>query len=569
MGSKINVLPESVMRRIAAGEVVERPASVVKELIENSIDAGATSISLYIKGSGIDLICVTDNGEGMSQEDALICCKKHATSKISNYEDLERVTTMGFRGEALSSIAAVSRMEITTRTDDEQEATRIYIEAGRIGEVSKVAANRGTKIVVKDLFGNVPARRKFLKSPATELRHIVSVFRRISIAFPEIDFSLFVEDQKTLDLRKSSLKERLKELITEHNFKRLIHFDSQFSGIRIKGYISRFEHSGKSRTNQMIFLNNRYIVSKSLTHGILSAYGPSAERSIYPQYFIFLEMDPSQFDVNVHPTKIEVRFRDEKYVHDALKRSVQNVLKESVSLPDFRVVKGSRSGSSSLRFTRKSRGNSAQLTLIAQSPGLEVNEKEYLSKEVEKPLLWQIHNKYILSQIKSGLTIIDQHVAHERIIYESVIQSRSRDSIPSQQLLFPQTIQLEQNDYEVLIEILPHLERIGFGLKDFGGNTVVIESIPMDVKAGREREILTEIIESYKNDRSGIEDVWDTVAKTFACKAAVRAGDPLKYHEMASLVDRLFATKEPYFCPHGRPIIINLTLDEIDKRFGR
>jgi len=567
MPSKIKILPDSLMKRIAAGEVVERPASVAKELLENSLDAGATSLSLLIKNSGMSLIQVGDNGEGMTEEDALVCCEKHATSKITSAEDLDTIRTLGFRGEALASIGSVSRMTITTSTG-EGEGTQVVLEGGRIREVLKVAAKRGTTVAVKDLFANVPARRKFLKSPGTELRHMVSVFRRMALSFHENDFSLFIEDEKTLDLRKSSKEDRIKELFSEKNISNLVPVQASMSSISVNGFIRRPGEGHRRREESFFFLNHRYIVNKSLMHGVLSAYGPRLGRDEYPLYILFLEMDPRQFDVNVHPTKIEVRFADERFVHDALKRIVQQALQKPAVVPEFRLISGRKRRDVFFPQRQPTPEDYGQLTLDAQQP-FEQGTMRAPSAAREVPTLFQIHNRYILSQIKSGLTIIDQHVAHERILYEKALQSMHKNSGMSQQLLFPQTVQLSTDDFLVFTEMVPFLKKIGFELKDFGRNTVVIEAVPVDVKTGRERELLLDMIEQFKEDRQDVDDTFNAVAKAYACKSAVKSGERLTLEEMASLIDHLFTTQDPYFCPHGRPILVNLTLEEIDKRFGR
>ncbi len=569
MSSKIHILPDFVMKRIAAGEVVERPASVVKELVENALDAGASSISLFVKDAGMGLIQVADNGEGMTEEDAVICCERHATSKISQPQDLEVIRTLGFRGEALASIGSVSRMEIITRTDNDEEGTQLFIEWGKVQEISKIASQRGTSVAVKELFFNVPARRKFLKSPATELRHIILVFKRFLSAYPEIDFSLFIDGEKTMDLRKNTREARINELFGYQKVSHFIPVMKKMPGISVEGFVSRPGEGRKNREEQFFFLNRRSIVSRSLMHGVLSAYGPRLRNNEYPSYILYLEMDPRQFDVNVHPTKIEVRFLDEKYVHDVIQKAIQEVLRTPVAVPKLHLISGGERGHAISKSPFSMSEDRNQLTLEVQRPHFGEKAIRFQEHTEEIPLLWQFHNRYILSQIKSGLTIIDQHVAHERILYEKVLAVRSQNKGLAQQLLFPQTVAISPEDFLVLTEILPFLEKIGFGLKEFGKNTIVIEAVPMDIRTGREKELLQEIIEEYTETKSVTDDPWDTVVKAFACKSAIKSGDRLTLQEMVSLVDQLFATQDPYSCPHGRPIVINLSLAEIDKRFGR
>ncbi len=570
MSTKIKILPDYVMKRIAAGEVVERPASVVKELLENSLDAGAGSVSLIIEGGGLDLIQVVDDGGGMSEEDALLCCQRHATSKIEKAEDLDAITSLGFRGEALASISSVARMEIITCREKDKEATHLFIESGRVQEVEKTAPRRGTIVTVKDLFHSVPARRKFLKTPSTELRHIVTAFRRIAIAFPEIEFELFIDDEKTFDLRREELRERIGALLSKEKADKLIPLKKSLGPIAIQGLMSQPGTAGRSRDNQMFFLNKRFITSRSLLHALYNGYGLRLAREEHPNFFLFIELDPARVDVNVHPTKAEVRFQDEKLVYDLVYKAVDEWLRTPASIPELEI---SESQARPRRFTRLMRPDvtdQGQLTLeTGRSAMGNAAVLNFRSFEKEKPPFWQLHNKYILTQIKSGLTIIDQHVAHERILYEKALKARAGERAASQQLLFPQTLQLSPDEYRDLADLVPHLEKIGFSLKDFGKNTVVIEAVPVSVKNGQEKQVLSGMIDQIKEEHPEPNELLECVARAYACKAAVKAGDPLSAQEMASLVDQLFTTEDPYVCPHGRPIIITLPLEELDRKFGR
>ncbi len=559
------------MKRIAAGEVVERPASVAKELMENSIDAGAGSVSLMIKGSGLDLIQVVDDGSGMAEEDVMLCTSRHANSKISTSYDLEAINTFGFRGEALASIGSVARLTIITRTREDNSATSIYIEDSRIKEITKTAAEPGTSISVRDLFAAVPARRKFLKSPATELKQVIGVFRRMALAHPQIDFALYVNDEKTMDLRKTELENRVREVLGREKFGLMIPVSKSFGNIEINGFVSRPGVFSRTRVDMFFFFNNRTILNRSLTHAVLSAYGPRLGKGDYPAYLVSIKHPPERYDVNVHPTKIEVRFADEKYVHDAVHRAVAEALRSRQSVPEFHLVSQNEALRSwSQRSAVIQTGDAAQMSLEIQRPaGSGFEEGGPVHGHSEPTQFWQIHNRYILSQIKSGLTLIDQHAAHERILYEKAHWTRHISGAASQQLLFPQTIRLSAEDYIILTEILSYLEKIGFGIREFGGDTIIVDSVPTELKSGRETEVVLEILDEYKENRTRINDTWDAVAASYACKAAVKSGDPLSQPEMANLVDRLFATKDPYFCPHGRPVVVNLSLDDIDKRFGR
>lgn len=581
MANHIHILPESVINRIAAGEVIERPASVVKELIENAIDAHATEIIVHLKGGGLELIHVIDNGDGMSEEDALICMQKHATSKISDVEDLEKIDTFGFRGEALASMGEVARLVITTRPENAAEATEVYFENGKIQEVLKKAAAKGTSIAVKDLFAFFPARRKFLKTPNTELRYAVAVVRRMALAHPEIGFTLFIEDAKSFEIPPQTLEERIACLWGEEKSQGLVPMEKTFRHLSIRGFVSKPRFTTRTREEQFLFLNKRYIVSKTLHHAIVSAYGNTLPPGEFPLFIIFLTLSPQYFDVNVHPQKIEVRFSDERFLYEMVRKSIEALLRTPKAIPELQLIS---SGRKNLPYSRQpKRGlHPGQLSLTAIPPDLNAQsplelayQKSFLESQMQRvmeretPLLWQVHNRYILSQIKSGLAFIDQHVAHERILYEKALKSMEIQNAPSQQLLFPTPVFVSPEDMLALIEILPYLKRIGFGIQEFGKNTVLIESVPMDIKIGREKPILLEMIALYKETDQTKNVIKENVAKVYACSSAIKAGEKLSPEEMASLVDQLFATENPYFCPHGRPIVITLTLEELDKRFGR
>ncbi|HEX9934209.1 MAG TPA: DNA mismatch repair protein MutL, partial [bacterium] len=369
--------------------------------------------------------------------------------------------------------------------------------------------------------------------------------------------------------RKGSLEDRIKNLWGEKKAAALVPVRKTYGTTSIRGYVSRPSEGSHSRDDQFFFLNCRPFVNRSLSHAMVSAYAPRLGPDEHPLYILFLEMEPRRFDVNVHPTKIEVRFADERFVYDVLKRAVQESLRTPGVVPELQLVVGKRANGIGLPSVKGSGRYDAQLTLDVQRPAEEGSLFQVRQPDPNAPALWQVHARYILSQIKSGLTLIDQHVAHERILYEKALRSIEAHAGNAQQLLFPQAVQFSPEDHLVLTEILPYLEKIGFVLKSFGGNTVVIDAVPVDVRPGREKQAVFELIESFKETRSGSLNIADAVAKSYACKSAIKAGDRLTLSEMASLIDQLFATSDPYFCPHGRPIVVNLPLDEIDKRFGR
>jgi DNA mismatch repair protein MutL len=603
MPSVINILPENLANKIAAGEVVQRPESVVKELLENSIDAGATSISVTIKNAGKSLIQIIDNGKGMSDDDAVKSFYRHATSKIAAYEDLENIRTLGFRGEALASIAAVAQVELTTRMEEAEVGVVIRIEGGEVLERSQSAHQRGTTITVKNLFYNTPARRNFLKSNNTEFKHIYDTVQRLALSKPEIALEFTSEEDTILALPSQSLDDRLKSLFGDRHFGTLIPVKEETDLLSMYGYIGKPDFARKSKVDQYIFLNSRFIVNRSINHAVFSGYEHLVEKGNFPFFLLFLTVDPHKVDVNVHPSKMEVKFSDEQNMY----RIVASVIRKTLGTNDLvpHIEFQSRSGHndfSSLHHTGLPRlypdpsgahagtelphSESFPFELTKQldqifaktdrpgdlSPELQ-QQYQHIPREFEetdsKPI-WQLHNKYILTQIRSGVMIIDQHVAHERILYEKALE-RMNNAVPSsQQLLFPQTVTLTSGDYSLAKDILPFLQTIGFESKLFGKNTIVLEGVPPEIKAGTESNIIQEILDEFKNNQLRVKlEAKDNLAKSFSCKAAIKAGERLTDTEMRSLIDRLFATSMPYVCPHGRPVLIKISLGELDRRFFR
>ncbi|MBX7152089.1 DNA mismatch repair endonuclease MutL [bacterium] len=592
--SKIKILPEHIANKIAAGEVVERPASVVKELIENSIDAGADEIVITIKGGGKNLIQIIDNGSGMTQEDALLCVERHATSKIAVWEDLEHVKSFGFRGEALASICSVADVDIKTRIKESDVATLLKIHAGKISEVTQEAGLTGTTITVKNLFYNVPARRNFLKTNNTEFRHIAGVMKKFAIAYPRIEFTLIHEDEKIFQLKKSDLPARLEKVIGKDVMSYTLPVDKNQFGAYIKGYISKPSFSYKTHGEQFLFLNGRPITNRTASYAVFSAYGHSIPKGDKPFFILFLEWNSEEFDVNVHPTKAEVKFKDEQLLYRIVFHAVQDSMVTDALIPTM--DNQASAETATLHFNDQSvlpletQRHVTQFgqTVSAQETtrtGQEESVAQFFTPDEQKTqvqrqlvqrqpvnpstLVWQLHNRYIVSQIKSGIAIIDQHVAHERILYERALDAFDHNPIFSQQLLFPQTIEFTPEDFGIVEHILPLMEKLGFVVKAFGKRTIVVEAVPADVRLGNEQKILLDMIQHYKENENHDLDPRDSLAKSFSCKTAIKSGDPLTVDEMNGLIDQLFACKFPYVCPHGRPIIIQLTLDELDRRFMR
>lgn len=611
--NKIKILPENLANKIAAGEVVQRPESVVKELLENAIDAKASNIEVIIKQAGKSLIQVCDDGSGMTEDDVKLCIQKHATSKILDYKDLEAIKTLGFRGEALSSIASVSQFEIRTETRDEEIGSLLKIETENQITFEKASVSKGTCVAVKNLFYNTPARRKFLKTDGTELKHITDTFNKIALSHPELSFKFYNNDSLVYDYPSSTAEERLRQVFADNILDGLIPVNEETEYISLKGYIGKPAMLTKSKGDQYLFLNKRFVISKQINHAVFSAYENILEKGDYPFFVLFLTIDPSRIDVNIHPSKLEIKFDDDKDVY----HFVMAVIRKSLGMYDLvpsvnieenenreklkfdvynRITQGDFSDRPSLIEKRdRVAVTDKEIDLVfgsltsdiqrnkktsAEHSFFDEEEKEiYLENKTveskvkgveETSFIIQLHNKYIISQIKSGIMIIDQHVAHERILYEKILNRLDANMPFSQHLLFPLTVQFDPGSIEILRELNQLLNQIGFQLKFFSKNTIVIEGVPEDIKSGSEERILREFIDEYViNQREKKLEQRDNIAKSYSCKAAIKAGDKLSEKEMRLLIDQLFATSMPYVCPHGRPVIIKISLDEFDRRFGR
>lgn len=612
MANKIIILPDNLANKIAAGEVVQRPESVVKELIENAIDANATSIELIVKQAGKSLIQICDDGTGMNEEDALLCILKHATSKIKTFEDLESIKTLGFRGEALSTIAAVCQLEIRTETHDSEMGTLLKIESENEITTEKISTSKGTCVSVKNIFYNIPARRKFLKSDSTELKHIIDTFNRLSLAHPEINLKFYNSDNLVFDYKAGSLEDRIQQVFADNMLDALIPVVERTDYLSLDGYIGKPSIFRKSRGDQFLFLNKRFVINKNINHAVFAAFENILEKGDYPFFILFLTIDPSKVDVNIHPSKLEVKFDDEKDIYNF----VLSVIRKSIGTHDLvphmsfesATDQGEKLSFNPFNAVNKNdfsdrpvfaRNDARERTAVTDenidlvfssltkniipdnssnsSSGYEKIENKVdgqfersASTEIETSFIIQLHNKYILSQIKSGLMIIDQHAAHERILYEKVLAKLDANMPFSQQLLFPIKIQFDLASYEILTELDLMISKLGFKLEYLPKNYLMIEGVPDDIKSGSEEKILREFISEYVDNRTEkhLEEK-DNIAKSYSCKAAIKAGDTLSEKEMRLLIDQLFSTSMPYVCPHGRPIVIKISLEEFDRRFGR
>ncbi len=608
MSSKIKILPQNLYNKIAAGEVVGRPESVVKELIENSIDAGADEITVLIKDAGKTLIQVADNGCGMTEEDAIVAFQRHSTSKISTYEDLENIQTLGFRGEALASIAAIAQIELKTKTIGEDLGTLVKIEGNEITEVSKDSTETGTSIAVKNIFFNTPGRRNFLKSNQTEFRHIYDTFVRQAVSNPGISFRFFNNEELIFSLRKTILSERLKELFGEEFANSLIPVKVEHSVVKINGLISKPGFTKKSKQDQFFYLNKRFFTNKSLNFAVYSGYDDLIEKGDYPSFFLFIEIDPKKVDVNVHPSKLEVKFEDESAMFGFIRKSIKDTLRASNitfdigfsntmsfentpdnlehKKPDVNFTpKGFNSGFSSSPATKGTTSvhsifeasrrddlhtdNEDEIPLNSDE-GIQKNIFEHKKDEDEKFNLWQYQNKYIMCETATGLMIIDQHAAHERVLYEKALMRLNSQSSFSQQLLLPIKVKLTKIDFQLAKELQEEIHNLGFAIKFVSNDVIEITGIPSDVKPGNEDKILQELIDQYKEYEVQLNlEKRDNLAKSFSCRSAIKAGERLQHQEMFNLIDSLFASQMPYVCPHGRPTVIRLTTEELDKRFSR
>lgn len=608
----IRVMPEVLANKIAAGEVVQRPASAAKELMENAIDAGASRVEVHVRDAGRTLIQVVDDGCGLAAIDAVRCFERHATSKIRSIEDLERIVTLGFRGEALASIAAVSRVELRSRRREDDHATLVRIEGGVIEETAPCALAGGTSIAVRHLFYNVPARRSFLKSDATELRHVLDAVQQSALAQPGVAFLLRSDDATVLDLPAEqgpgALERRAAAMFAWDASKDLVPVGEETSYLRVHGVVGRPAIRKKSRGDQYLFVNRRPVRSPYLDHAVFSAFRGLLPDGTYPFFALFLDIDPRHVDVNVHPAKSEVKFDDERGVYAMLKAVVQRSLSLAEGLPRFdgdppNLLAGSpdarRSGDGSggtdlSRPVRPSFGP-PRAERTAEAPGDlsallysgEVKDSgsrpaELLASDATgargagRPeiggdgRLWQLADTYVIAPLRTGLMIVDQHAAHERILFERSLESLDEGFGLSQQLLFPRTVEFSVADFALLQELLTDLRSIGFDVEPLSGRTALIRGVPAGIRTGDEEMILEDVIAQYREfERSERLRGRTNLARSLARRSAIRAGSRLDPQEMRALIDQLFECSQPYAAPDGSPTLVRIGADELDRRFGR
>lgn len=582
--NRIHVLDEATVNKIAAGEVIERPASVVKELIDNSIDAGASDIRVELKGYLPWHIAVIDNGFGMSRSDATMAFLKHATSKIQTIEDLASVSTMGFRGEALSSIAAVARLEIVTRQKDELTGTKVVVQGSELKGVWDAGTAAGTAAYVEDLFYNTPARRKYLKSERTELVHVIDVVESYALGNTDVSFSLVIDDKVILRAPPSrDLFDRIIHVFGSHIAKLLVPVEFESDWIEISGFISKPELTRSGTDLQSFYINGRSVSSKATSNALRLGYYTRIPKNRYPAAVLKIKVDPKEVDVNVHPTKNQVRLSREREVSEAVTVAVENALKQvllvptverkdttvqamlETSTPEIEIEDTIREKPESYRVTPRD----TQRRLKRTERGKEEHSHKSATSALDDiMILGQIDCLYIVAETEEGILLIDQHAAHERILYEQV-----RDSKDSgwQELLIPATLELELKEKVLLEEYIPYLEKFGFAISEFGANTYVVTALPNIFGKLENPDIVHDIISDILSagrikDETG---VYENVCKTMACRGAIKAGAFCSLQQMENLVRQLKQTENPYTCPHGRPTMVALTRGEIDRMFGR
>jgi len=572
-------LPEDLRNKISAGEVVERPASVVKELLENSIDAGATEITVVVEKGGHQLIQVRDNGHGITADGLAQAFLRYTTSKISKVDDLFKIRTLGFRGEALASIASVSEINVASSVDD-SPGYQMDLINGVTDAIKAAPPIGGTEITVRNLFYNTPARKKFLKSATTEFRQIVKMLRRFGLEFPEVSFQLVHNDKTILNLTPESLEERIIALTDPSYGDQLLPVNMIKGDYNISGFVGTLNLVRGRPGDQYLFVNRRFIQNRLLNSAVYSAYESLVKRGEYPFSLLNLVLPTDQLDVNVHPRKIEVHFTDEWRIYHVVKSAVREALASILAtIPSFEQHVGQmvtygkeidpNQRQEPLWFTPAKQSESGADLKRAKEYVSNLSDQKKEATAIEGSIMWQVHDKYIISQINSGLVIIDQHVAHERVLFEDALLAFDSTPLSAQTLLFPEILEFSTDEYSVLLDILPYLEKLGFRMKENGQNKILLEAIPSDMGWGNENSVIRDIIDHYVANREKSSSYVENLAASFSCHAAVKAGDSLTIEEMQVLVNRLFATKHPYYCPHGRPIIVQLSLAELDQRFER
>ncbi len=608
MASRIRILSESVSNMIAAGEVVEGPFSIVKELVENALDAGATEVTIVLKGGGTDLVRVSDNGTGMNADDALAAFDRFATSKLSREDDLAGIATLGFRGEALPSVASVSRMRLVTCEEGEVEGTEVTLVGGEVRDVLPAGRAPGTTVEVSALFFNTPARRKFLKSNAVEFRRIMDLLTEYAVLYPKVRFDVESDGRAVLGLMPADdLKERVAAVIGSGLAKETLPVARREGEMSITGLVGKPSIARARGAQLVVAVNGRPIRSRLVSAAIRAGYGELLPRDRHPVVFLVLEIGGGHVDVNVHPTKREVRFSDTRKIFGLVEGAVRQALLEHDAAPTLATHEAvghsplARPGGATAGAAgRSSAGEGAATGALAPGSGqlafpTSLREAgagypaepggaeapragagtEEIPADAEESIrdakFWQLHEQYVFVQTREGVIVIDQHAAHERVLYEKARKALSgvAEAGPSQQLLFPVVVELSVGEAASFEEVHPLLDKLGFTIRPLSGRTVLMESVPAAFPKWPHERIIQDILSDLPSGKPGVRDLVESISTTVACHAAIKAGDPLKQEEMRALVDQLFATELPYSCPHGRPTFMRMTIAELDKRFGR
>ena len=609
----IQLLPDVVANQIAAGEVIQRPASALKELLENAIDAGSNSVKVIIREAGKALIQVVDNGCGMTETDARMSFERYATSKIRKAEDLFSIRTMGFRGEALASIAAIAQVELKTRRKEDEAGFQLLVEGGEFIHNQPVATQPGSSIAVKNLFFNVPARRNFLKSNAAEMRQLVEEFQRVALAHPGIAFSMHHNETEIFNLKQANLRQRISGVFGASYNERLVPVEEDTTLLSIRGFVGKPEFARKSRGEQYFFVNNRYIRDPYLHHAVANAYEELLPAGTYPSYFLFFEIDPARIDVNIHPTKTEIKFEDEKSIYAILRASVKRALgkfnvaptlnfeqETAFNLPlsklteipvppkiqvdpsfnPFRPETEIRFPSSGKAFAQPHTGKGqdwsamyqglehVDVTPSAQTRidiGLQPAEQESGLPEVDG---FQLGLRYIITNFRNTLLVIDQQLAHERVLYEKNKAALLQKQVSSQQLVFPQNIEMNPRDFSVLSEMLPELKALGFDINPFGRHTFVVHGTPPGLKMDELKSTLEYLAGMFETDTLPYqEQKEEKIARVYAQRMAIRAGAFLHPAEIKQLIGDLFRCEQPNHSLTGKPVFIPLSLSDLEKKF--
>ncbi|WP_444626080.1 DNA mismatch repair endonuclease MutL [Flavobacterium columnare] len=624
MSSIIQLLPDHVANQIAAGEVVQRPASVVKELVENAIDAGSTDIKLICKDAGKTLIQVIDNGKGMSVTDARLCFERHATSKIRKAEDLFDLHTKGFRGEALASIAAIAHVELKTKQDQEELGTHLIIEGSKFVSQEPSVLPKGTSFAIKNLFFNIPARRNFLKSDTVELRHIIDDFQRVALAHENIHFTFYHNGSEVFNLPQSNLRQRIVNIFAGKTNEKLVPVTEDTEIVRLKGFIGKPEFAKKNRGEQFFFVNDRFIKSGYLHHAIMAAYEGLLKEGMQPSYFLYLDVPPHTIDINIHPTKTEIKFDDEQALYAIIRSAVKHSLGQfnvapildfdrdanldtpysyvgkDAEMPTIQVDAtfnpfaeeapapkkestglGSFSSGSSLNYQPKKESQSWESLYVGLKDAFEPEEIHFESESVTgslfndteiekaKSITYQLQKKYIISPIKSGMLIVNQQRAHQRILYEQLLKNITVQQANSQQLLFPLTLYFSGIEMALFLELKASLENAGFIFESAASGSVVISGIPVTMLESEVARVLEQLIADLQEEipDSSFSQM-DSMAKSMARSLAVKTGTFLTELEQENIVNNLFACKEQSVSPFNRPTFITLSVEDIDKKFS-